>query len=281
MASPERIIKALYGGAKAAVEQSIQAYSQINPVTNLLGDIYGFGYQGGPIEGGNVREIIMYKGKVAGFRNYDENQGERPLEWKDDLKIHDKIFINPGGYLIGEPLTVNKFYDNDFERWGSASRLTNGDYRDIEDKSRLAQHMLNDTLSWYAKHGGKRRTLKDAFGIPDTDYKVVEIPRASRGFFQKFDPKSWDPSLAFYLGLQSVAYKIPDDLIYEPLVEGLIRKINKNVKKVRPEAGNIRMDAFVESEYVAISELVNTIFDLPSPNELYYQGDLANVFTQI
>lgn len=268
MANLARVGEALYNGFKAAGEQYVQQLSRSGqvPGLNLAGDLWGFGYQGGPLEGGLVREIILHKGKVQGFRNYDEDDpGARPMEYTTDLQKQGNMYINCGGVAVDlEKLR----FDDDFERWGSASRLTNEDYLKVEDKTSLLKEMLQDGLSWYVGKGGVRKELKDPVtGVPHPDYTVVEIPRAKHGLFEKFDPKGFDPGTSLYFALQSIVYKLFDDVLFEPLVEGPIRRINEGLEK--RNLPGIRMDAFVTSEYTAVSEIVNALFDLPSPNELY------------
>lgn len=261
MVDYSRIGNSIYGAVKTGVEESIQIVSQTNPFTNFVSDVWGFGYQGGPLESKDFKEIILRNGKIIGFRDYKDGEG-RPIEFVNDLQTDEGEFVNCGGRVVKGP-----GYDTDFERWGSASRLTDGDYRSITDKSTIVQEIMKDALSWYVGKGGKRRYLKNPDGTTNNEYLVVEIPRAKQGFLEKFDPKGFDAGAAGYFGLQSLIYMLFDRLVYDPIVERPIRKINAGLKK--KDLPQIRLDPFVETEYIAVSEIANGLLGLPSEKELY------------
>ncbi len=268
-----RVGERLYDGFQKLFSQYMQFTLRMNPITNLATDIFGFGYNGGPIEGHKIKELVLKDGKIWFFRNYNPDKGETPMQ-ASDMVFDARGTYRGTGKALRVPPTEREF-DEDFAAYGSAARLTNDDFMDAEDKSVLVQEFMTDALRYYVRRGHRRHlgTYTDPATGTTSNIEAVDIQTAPRSFFEKFDPRGFDPELSFFHIAQTAVYTAFDKLLFDPYIEKPIKAFNNWVQsKFGKDAPKIRLDTFISSQYVTLSEITNAAYDLPSIGELYAQA---------
>lgn len=238
----------------------------------LVTDVYGFGLDGGPYDSTKAREILIKGDNVVGFRNYDPDAGEAPLERTSQVRTDrvGKVEAYDSGRLVNASLDL---FDTRFEGWGSARRLTDFNYGGkLTDTTRIKKEFVNDALRWYVKNGQRKRLMRDdanphTDGIETIDIRttkefntvlreLIKTGNIRQAASDIRDGFNW--SLAKYFMVQTVAYKLFDDYVYSPLVTEPLRKLNEKSKLNWQRV----LDPFISGEYRAVTGAVNRLYGL-------------------
>ena len=257
---------------KDLLDSTVKVWLEQRYLTRLISDLYGFGLDGGPFNSRLAGEIVVNEDEIIGLRHYDP-ETEEPLRRTDQITgFDDEGKIK--GYTSGKLVKLSlELYDLDFTELGSAKRLTNGDYTDLEDTNTIHKEFINDALRYYVKFAKKRgKPLITPSGVPSNIY-VIDIPTTksfgqilsellrSGNFIRAYKDlkEGFDWELAKYFTIQAITYKIFDTLLFDPFVEKPLKKLRE---KMGP-AGKRLIDPFIVSEYTAVTGLVNKLYGLP------------------
>ncbi len=256
-----------------ALADGIKVWTTSRKTYDLLGDIYGFGLDGGPYDSKKAREIVIQGDDIIGLRTYD-TESEEPLERLDQITGFDENG-RITGYTSGKLVELSlDLYDTDFTEWGSAKRLTNGDHVDLEDTNRIHVEFINDALRYYVNKG--RLKGKDignniyVIDIPTTKpFRTIMEELITSGNFKRAykDMKDgFDWGLSKYFITQTIAYKIFDSLIFDPFIEKPLKKL----KEKGGEKAKRLLDPFILSQYKVITGMINALYGLPAKDYVVY-----------
>lgn len=263
MTNLQELGESLFDELISVAELYIQANLQKGKYTRALTDVWGFGYNGGPLEGDESPEVICtrdaskpkgYQDIILGFRKYNESLGECPLTNVNEIKFDSHGRVT--GYTSGD--RANPKWDDEFEKWGSAERVTNGNYGKMRDRGRLGKRLVWNALKYYV---GKRKEHlgTDGFG---RDIYTVKIPvTKSTGIFRPFrlfDPRGFDYKIALHYIGKTIVHTVSDKLLFKG-IKNFVRKVNENL----PKGIDLPLDPFIIAQWDSSIQPYEGLLGLP------------------
>jgi hypothetical protein len=244
--------------AAELTEQTLTNAIQKSRVGRRVTNFTYWGHSGGSLL--DVDEMVVSGYIPLGFRRYDTEKGEGPLERLSEVLFEDNI---PGNAVTDyeSGTLVKRVFDPYFEAGGSAHELTNWDYEELEDTETIRTMFMEEDIRYSLAHG-IRRPLLGPDGQP-SGIEVIDMKRARgyKGFFRLFDLKGYDWGRMWWRTVQKLIYRV-SDFFFDRYVERPF--------KAMKERGFIRrLDPLVNSQYRITGEIANRIFGLPVLEKSY------------
>lgn len=251
--------------AKDVLEQTGIALLESHPLTNVFGDFYGYGKDGGALHGEYAYEIISggkNGNRVIATRVYNkfgyEGKKEAPLTSAGQIVVNPQTKEIEGFTIGGKAGSIG--FDPDFERWGSAGRMTRGDSGRYVDRGAVRKEMMGTSIATLVKR--KKPIGRGLY--------VSEVVVAPPSFLERFDPRGLDGGLI----LSNFVFELITRGV-DPIYDVLINKPLEKVEEIRKRtgAGPLVRDPWLILKHKVVAGLHRYVTGIASPEELFEGAD--------